>query len=152
MTIGERTYSILIRDTNTQIKPMLTNSHKTVLFYPELSYEITGALYKVHNEIGMYGREKQYGNAFEQKLKDKGILYQREIIIGDSGNIADFIVDNKIIVELKTKRILLKEDYEQLQRYLQATDIKLGVLVNFRNKYIRPVRVVKIDYVIQHSQ
>ncbi|MBI5530840.1 MAG: GxxExxY protein [Candidatus Doudnabacteria bacterium] len=130
---------------------MLTNSQKTVLFYPELSYEITGALYKVHNELGMYGREKQYGNIFEQKLKDKGIAYIREGRIGDSGNIVDFIVENKIIIELKAKRILLKEDYEQLQRYLQSTGIKLGILVNFRNKYIHPVRVVKIDHATQHS-
>jgi hypothetical protein len=43
------------------------------------------------------------------------------------------------------KRILTKEDYYQLQRYLQESRAKLGLLVNFRNKYIKPKRVVRID-------
>ncbi len=82
---------------------------------------------------------------FEAKLKELGIPFKREFRIGDTGNIIDFLVDDKIAIELKAKRMLLKEDYYQLQRYLQSMDIKLGLLINFRSKYLKPVRVVKIE-------
>ncbi len=115
------------------------------LIYPELFYKLNGILFAVHNEIGLYGREKQYGDLLEIKLQENGLKYERECTIGNTGNITDFIIDNKIVLELKTKRILTKEDYEQVQRYLQQTQLKLGILVNFRNKYIKPSRIVKID-------
>lgn len=115
------------------------------LLYPELSYVITGILFAVHNEIGAYGREKQYGDLIEIKLKENNLKYLRECRVGNSGNIIDFVIEDKIVLELKAKRILLKEDYEQVQRYLQQTQLKLGMLVNFRNKYIKPSRIVRID-------
>lgn len=118
---------------------------KSELIYPELSYTLNGICFSVHNELGSYAREKQYGDLLENKLKEIGISYKREYPISDLGNIVDFLIDNKIILEIKAKRILLKEDYYQLQRYLQESHTKLGLLINFRNKYIKPVRIVKID-------
>ena len=115
------------------------------LIYPDLSYKLNGILFAVHNEIGSYGREKQYGDLIETKLKESNLKYVRECRIGDTGNIIDFMIDGKIVLELKSKRILTKDDYEQVQRYLQQTQLRLGILVNFRNKYIRPTRIVKID-------
>jgi len=112
---------------------------------PELSYTITGVLFAVHNELGQYAREKQYGDLVEKKLKEIKIPYKREISISDSGNILDFIIDNKIVLELKASRILTKENYRQIQNYLQQTNIKLGLLINFRSKYLKPVRIIRID-------
>ncbi|MDP3741363.1 MAG: GxxExxY protein [bacterium] len=120
------------------------------LIYPELSYTITGVLFSTHNDLGPYAREKQYGDKIEQKLKEIQIPYKRELVISSSGNVLDFVVDGKIVLELKAKRILTKEDYYQMQRYLQETNLKLGLLVNFRNKYIKPVRIVRIDNFIAH--
>lgn len=117
------------------------------LIYPDLSYLITGILFAVHNEIGQYGREKQYGDLVENKLKESKIDYKREARIGDSGNIVDFLIENKVALELKAKRIILKQDYFQLQRYLQETGLKLGLLINFRSKYLKPARIVRIDTV-----
>ncbi len=124
---------------------MNTNLKRKTLIYPELSYTITGILFSTHNELGQYAREKQYGDAIEKKLKEPNLTYKREIVISDSGNILDFIVANKIALELKAKRIISKEDYNQIQRYLQETRLKLGLLVNFRDKYIKPLRIVRID-------
>lgn len=115
------------------------------LIHADLSYKLTGILFAVHNEIGCYAREKQYGDLLEKKLNENKILHKRELPISDSGNIIDFLIENKIIIEIKAKRILTKDDYNQTQRYLQETQIKLGILVNFRNKYLKPARIVRID-------
>ena len=118
---------------------------KNKLIYPELSYTLTGICFDVHNELGRYSREKQYGDLLEQKLKEAGIPYKREFKIKKTGNIVDFFIANKIILELKVKPLILKEDYYQAQRYLQASNIKLALLVNFRNRYLKPIRIIKID-------
>ena len=117
--------------------PMDTNAKTQNLIYPELSYAITGILFSTHNELGQYAREKQYGDLIEKKFKEAKIVYKREMAVSDSGNGTDFVVDNKIVLELKAKRILSKDDYNQIQRYLQETRLKLGLLVNFRDKYIK---------------
>lgn len=122
-----------------------TNNKNNKLIYPELSYLITGICFEVHNEIGRYAREKQYRDLLEQKLKLVNINYKKEFKINKSGNIVDFLVDDKIILELKAKPIILKEDYYQTQKYMQSTGIRLALLINFRNRYLKPLRLVKID-------
>ena len=115
------------------------------VLHPELSYLITGILFSVHNELGQYSKEKQYGDLIEKKLKESKITYNREVIVGNSGNILDFIIENKIVIELKASRIITKEHYRQIQNYLQQTGLNLGLLVNFREKYIKPIRIIRIN-------
>ena len=115
------------------------------VIYPELSYLILGILFEVKKELGEYAREKQYGDLLEKKLREKNMSYGREIAIGNSGNIIDFLIDNKIILELKAVRFFTKDNFRQVQNYLQQTQIKLGMLVNFREKYLKPKRIIRID-------
>ena len=115
------------------------------VIYPELSYILTGLLFSTHNELGQYAREKQYGDLLEQKLQQANLEFKRELAVSDSGNILDFVVNNKIILELKATRILTTDHYRQTQNYLQQTDLKLGLLINFRNKYLKPIRIIRID-------
>ena len=123
--------------------------NKEKLIYPELSYKITGILFDTHNALGRFRNEKQYGDKIEKYLTDFGIQYGREQVLPQSfegeaegRNKVDFLVDDKIILEIKAKRILTKEDYYQTKRYLVALSKKLGILVNFRQKYIAPKRIL----------
>ena len=115
------------------------------LIYPELSYKLTGVLFKAHNKLGRYCKEKQYQDAIGELLKQEGLKFEREkkLPISDDigGNQVDFEIEDKILLECKAKPFITKEDYYQLMRYLKATGKRLGLLVNFRNKYLRPKRI-----------
>jgi GxxExxY protein len=115
---------------------------KTDFLYSDLSYKINGLLIEAYKELGVYAKEKQYADLLEKKLIEHGIKYQREVRISDSGNIVDFIIENLIILELKTVRFLIKEHFDQIKRYLDVTNLKLGILVNFRTRYLSPKRVL----------
>ena len=117
------------------------------VIYPELSYKIVGILFEVKKELGEYAREKQYGDMVSKKLELAEIPYSREVRIGDSGNIMDFLIDNKIVLELKAGRFITGDNYRQIQNYLQQSKLKLGILANLREKYLKPIRVVRIDSV-----
>ena len=115
------------------------------LYFPELSYLIVGICFNAQNKLGRFAREAQYGDFIENELAEKNIKYVREYPIPGTKDRVDFLIDKKIIVELKSKRYILKKDYSQIQRYLHALDIKLSLLVNFQNRHLRPIRIVKND-------
>jgi len=119
------------------------------LIYSDLTYKINGILFKVHNELGRFCNEKQYSDAIENKFKELNINYKREEIVPPSfkgelkgRNKVDFIIEDKVILELKAKRILEKEDYYQVRRYLDAFSKKLGLLVNLRQKMLQVKRIL----------
>ena len=118
------------------------------IIYRELSYWLTGLLFGVHKELGRFCREKQYGDKLEIVLKSEGIGFEREKTLplfevdNQRTNIVDFSIDNKILLDLKAKPFITKEDYYQMQRYLKASGYKLGLLVNFRSRYLKPLRVI----------
>lgn len=123
------------------------------IIYPKLSYKITGICFQAHNELGRFAKEKQYADRLEQLLQEKKIAYVREAKIQFkikekeiSGNRADFIIENKIILECKAKNFITKEDYHQVQRYLKASKIKLALIVNFRTTYLKPKRTINYSY------
>lgn len=119
------------------------------IIYKDLSYRISGLLFKIHNNLGRYCREKQYGDALEKLLKDEDVSFEREkelpvkMIDNQYTNKVDFIIENKVLLDLKAKPIILKEDYFQMKRYLDASGYRLGLIVNFRNNYLKPTRVLK---------
>ena len=126
---------------------------KKDIIYPDLSYRICGLCFSIQNKLGRYRNEKQYGDALENLLKENDIPYERELILKKSfegentkRNIVDFIVDDKIIVELKAREVVLKDDYFQVVRYLVSCNKKLGLIFNFRQKYLRPKRVLNSKY------
>lgn len=119
------------------------------LLYKDLTYKLRGILFSIQNELGNFRNEKQYGDAFEFKLKEEKIDYKREKILeisfdGESErrNRIDFLIDNKIIVELKCVTCLSRNDYHQCQRYLLSANLDLCLLVNFRPNYLLIRRIL----------
>lgn len=131
------------------------------IVYPDLSFKVTGLCFKVANELGRFCRERQYADMFEELLKESNLKYQREYEIKNlvpaspAGNRADFLIehnDEKIIVDFKSKTFVTKEDYVQMQRYLKAANIRLGLIVNFRHTYLKPKRVLNAEFDSQLSR
>ena len=118
------------------------------IVYRELSYKITGLLFKVHRQLGKQCREKQYGDALEKLLKAEKVKFEREkplpipAIDRTNTNIVDFTVDDKMLIDLKAKPFVTKDDYHQMNRYLDACGYRLGLIVNFHNTYLKPIRVL----------
>ncbi len=131
------------------------NANKDIgakVIYPELSYEIVGLLYDVHNQLGNRYQEKYYQRAVEVKLKGKKISYKKEIAVDltmDGAKIGkyflDFLVDDKVVLELKVKPVLTKNDYRQIRAYLQSCNLKLGILANFYGESLKYNRILNSD-------
>ncbi len=129
---------------------MATNiTNKEKLVYPELSYILMGILFEVHNKLGTKYQEKHYQRAIEIKLKELNIPYQRELKIklefgkeelGDF--FIDFVVDNKILLEIKKVWKISQDDIKQVLRYLRAAKLKLGIIANFKHKRLEFRRVL----------
>ena len=128
------------------------------IYHPELSYEINGLCFKVHNEAGRFKLERYYCDLFEKLLSDNKINYVREKDlknifkqIDNNGNIPDFIIEDKIIIDFKNKKFITKSDYFQMKRYLEIANLPLGLIVNFRSTYLKPKRILNPKYHSGHS-
>jgi len=119
------------------------------LLYSEETYQIIGAALEVHQIIGCGFTEPLYQEAFEEELRIRNIPFQREQTYrftykGKSLNKEfrpDFVCFGKIIVELKAVSDLVDEHIAQVYNYLKATDMKLGMLINFGKKSLEYKRI-----------
>lgn len=128
------------------------------IHYPELSYKLTGLFFQIHNKYGRFKSEKQYCDYFEEFLKERKYSYVREknlkniyASVIEQGNIPDFMVENKIIIDFKSKKFVTKDDYFQMMRYLECTNLPLGIIVNFRSTYLKPKRIINPKFHSIHS-
>jgi GxxExxY protein len=111
------------------------------LKYKELTDAVICCFYNVYNTLGYGFLEKVYENSLLFELKKSGLnaLQQYPISVYYKGNIvgeycADILVDNNIIVEIKAVKTLLPEHEAQLLNYLKATNVEVGLLLNFGPK------------------
>ncbi|NVO21397.1 MAG: GxxExxY protein [Bacteroidetes bacterium] len=110
----------------------------------ELSYIIRGAIFKVYNKLGPGLLETAYEAALAYELKKEGlsvktqvgIPFQYEEIRLDVGYRLDILVENLVIIEIKSVELLADVHYKQLLTYLKLTGYKLGLLVNFNTSSI----------------
>ncbi|MGQ1784794.1 GxxExxY protein [Saccharicrinis sp. GN24d3] len=107
--------------------------------YSDETYKIRGAIYEVYKEIGCGFLEAVYQECLEREFKLLGIPFesQQPIDIEYKGDvlkqkyIPDFICFDKIIVEIKAVKELANEHHAQVINYLKASEMELGLLVNF---------------------
>ena len=109
--------------------------------HEEITEKIIQAFYKAYNTLGYGFLEKVYLNAMFIELTSMGFKTEKEkrILVYYFGNIvgdynADLIVEDIIAVELKTNEFLVVENENQLVNYLKATNIEVGLLLNFGKK------------------
>ena len=122
---------------------------KAQLVYPALSYTIVGILFNVHSTLGNRYPEKVYQLALEKALKKEGISYQREVYMpitygGEhiGKQFFDFVVDEKVLLEVKAVPRVSIVDFRQVLSYLKHANLKLGILANFRTESLRFHRIV----------
>jgi len=111
------------------------------MLHSEITDKIIKAFYKVNNTLGYGFLEKVYENAMVIELSKMGVLVQNQNNIkvfyegkevGDY--YADLLVENKVIVELKAADAICEDHEAQLINYLRATNIEVGLLLNFGKK------------------
>ena len=122
---------------------------KKNIIYKELSYKIIELALEVHNELGCGFLEKVYENAlmilFEReripsKQQAPVDVYFQERVVGQY--FADILVDNKVILELKTVDTIAEVHKAQVLNYLRATGMKLGLILNFAKPSLEYKRLV----------
>lgn len=110
----------------------------------EISFHIRKCIFSVYNELGPGLLEKVYEKALAYELENNGLAIRTQVPMAlkfkgsiiESGFIADLIVEDKVIIEIKAVAELGNIHHQQLLTYLKLTDLKLGILVNFNTDYI----------------
>ena len=120
------------------------------LVYPNLSYKLVGILYKVYNELGGGYQERIYQAAVRDELINQKIgfleqatanLYYKGSKIGAYR--LDFIIEHKIVLELKINPSFTSRDILQVLGYLKQSKLKLGILASFNRRGIHFKRILK---------
>ncbi|MFZ1550608.1 MAG: GxxExxY protein [Anaerolineae bacterium] len=122
----------------------------TEILYKELSFAIVGAAMEVHRILGPGFLEAVYQAALAHELTLRGIRFEqfkklpvhyKGVLVGDYE--ADFVVEDKIILELKGISTLHPKHEAQAINYLTATGLRLAILLNFGAESLQHPRVVK---------
>jgi len=121
-----------------------------IAIYKELTGDIIGCLYRAFNELGYGYREKYYQRNFEEQLKLRAIPYKKELshrITAATGKIIgryfiDFLIDDKVVVELKIANDFYSTHVNQLLSYLTAYDLKVGLLALMTPNGVKIKRLV----------
>ena len=118
--------------------------------YRELSYKLRGLFFEIRNTYGPGQKENIYSNLLAEFLKENKILFEKEksiAIYTPNRKVAgiykpDFIIDNKIIIEIKSSRYSTKVDERQLYYYLRNSKYEIGFLVNFSTPKLYIKRII----------
>ncbi len=122
------------------------------LIYKDLSYKIMGILFEVYNDLGYGYQEKHYERAIEKYLRDAKIKYIRQapykiLIKGEviGRYYLDFLIEDKIILEIKKGNHFSRRNLDQVRGYLKASKKKLAILANFITDGVKFHRVLSIN-------
>jgi len=111
------------------------------LIHKDITDKILNAFYTVYSELGYGFLEKIYENALLYELSEAGLkcerqkpikVYYKDQQVGEY--FADIVVENKVILEIKAAESIAKEHEYQLINYLKATNVEIGLVLNFGKK------------------
>lgn len=110
----------------------------------DISYKIRGAIFNVYNTLGPGLLESVYEAALKYELQKENIKVESQVAVPvfyddvklDLGFRIDLLVDDKVIIEIKSVELLAPVHHKQLLTYLKLTNIKLGLLINFNTDNI----------------
>ncbi len=138
-----------LKELSYELTQIDTNGKK--ILYKDLSYEIVGLAMQVHNKLGYGFLEKVYENALMVQFRGKEIkakqqapitVYFDREVVGDY--YADILVEDKIIIELKTAEKISGAHRAQVLNYLKATGLQLAILLNFGKEKLEYERFIQI--------
>lgn len=121
------------------------------LIYPDLAYRIMGVLFRVWTSIGSNHKESFYQKAVAVDLAESGLSFEEQLPVKLNYKnkpigiyYFDFLIDNKIVLEIKVRDYFSKKDISQLCSYLKAKNLKLGIIAHFTKSGVRFKRVVNV--------
>ncbi len=105
----------------------------------DISYKIRGAIFKVFNALGPGLLESAYEAVLRHELMKEGLRVKAQVPLPlvyeniklEVGYRIDLLVENKVIIEIKSVENLAQVHHKQVLTYLRLSDLKLGILVNF---------------------
>ena len=111
----------------------------------ELSFKIIGVVIELHKQIGPGLLESAYENALAYELRSLGLEVSQQVAMPfiykdiqlEVGYRIDILVENKVILEIKSVENLASVHYSQLLTYLKLSDKRLGLLINFNSKLVK---------------
>lgn len=121
------------------------------ILYKKLGYEIAGAAIAARKAFGLGHKEQIYQKALEEKFIKRGLSYVREPaikILSPASNKfmglyrPDFLIENKIVVEIKALPLLTKSVWDQVYQYLRSSECELAYVINFSPKSMTLKRVI----------
>ena len=126
---------------------------KTIqLIYPDLSYKLVGILFTVFNELGYGYQEKYYQRAIAKFFKKNKIEFKEQVYAplefkGEriGGYYLDFLIENRLILEIKKGDRFSKTNIDQVYSYLKRFNLKLGIIANFTRGGLKFKRIVNIN-------
>ena len=120
------------------------------LIEKDLSYKIVGSLFGVYNELGGGYQEKYYQRAIREAFRENKLTFAEQVLVPlqyKSSSIGryflDFVVEGKIVLEVKAANTFYPRDIRQVLAYLKSTGIELGILANFSKKRLEFKRILK---------
>jgi len=123
--------------------------NKANIVYSDLSYQIMGAVFEVHKKLGPGFLESVYQKALIEELSGRGMNVETERVIDliykdkkIGAHRLDLVIEDKVVVELKTVEGFSIHHKAQLTSYLKASGYKLGILVNFSKAKVEYRRVL----------
>jgi GxxExxY protein len=126
------------------------------IIYKELSYKIIGILFDVYNDLGYGYQEKYYEKAIAKYFEEIGIEFQRQVPykISIKGEIIgryylDFLVENKVVLEIKKGDYFSKRNISQIKGYLKVTKMKLAIIACFTSKGVKFFRALNPSNILK---